>query len=111
AASPGRGGGRMLDGFGVLGGRGAAVARPARDGRRRGPRPFVTAVHARAHLDLGRYRRAGRRAARRGRAGPPGRADQELSPVGWIACGYWPPCPAGSIRLSPRRARPTPGTT
>src|SRR5205814_356136 len=106
----GRGRGGVLDRFGVLGRRRAAVPRAARDGRRRGPGAVVAAVHARPHLDLGRSRRAGRRAAGRGGAGAPGRVDQVDPPVVLSPCVFWPPCPVESTPPSPPRARRTPGT-
>ena len=76
AAAAGRPGHRLLDRLGLLGRGGPAVARAAGDGRRRRPGPVLAAVHPRPHLDRGRRRRAGRRAAGRGRAGPPGRRGQ-----------------------------------
>ena len=72
-----RQGNRLLDRFGLHGGRRPAESRAAGDGRRPGQGPRLTAVHARPDQLAGRRRRA-RRGHRRGR-----RAGQARGPAGW----------------------------
>ena len=70
AAAAGRARHRLLDRLGVHGGRGRAKPRAARHGRRRGPRPRLTALLPRPHHHPGRHRRPGRLHRRSGQPAP-----------------------------------------